>query len=87
MRALILGAGICGLGTALLLARDGHEVTVLERDPDPMPDSPQGRVGPLDLPGRGAVSHRTISCPGCGGCSKPSCPIFRTRCYVLALKR
>ena len=41
MRALILGAGICGLGTALLLARDGHEVTVLERDPDQMPDSPQ----------------------------------------------
>jgi 2-polyprenyl-6-methoxyphenol hydroxylase-like FAD-dependent oxidoreductase len=37
---LILGGGICGLGTALLLARDGHAVTVLERDPDPVPDSP-----------------------------------------------
>ncbi len=40
MRILILGGGICGLGTALLLARDGHEVTVLERDADPIPDSP-----------------------------------------------
>jgi 2-polyprenyl-6-methoxyphenol hydroxylase-like FAD-dependent oxidoreductase len=36
----IIGAGICGLGTALLLARGGHEVTVLERDADPLPDSP-----------------------------------------------
>ena len=40
MSLLIIGGGICGLGTALLLARDGHEVTVLERDPDPIPDTP-----------------------------------------------
>jgi len=39
MRILIIGGGICGLGTALLLARDGHEVTVLERDADPIPPS------------------------------------------------
>jgi 2-polyprenyl-6-methoxyphenol hydroxylase-like FAD-dependent oxidoreductase len=31
-RIIIVGGGICGLATALLLARDGHEVTVLERD-------------------------------------------------------
>ena len=41
MRVLVLGAGICGLGTALLLARDGHEVTVVERDGDPVSESPQ----------------------------------------------
>jgi flavin-dependent dehydrogenase len=31
-RIVIAGAGVVGLGTALLLSRDGHEVTVLERD-------------------------------------------------------
>lgn len=40
-KVVIVGAGMCGLGTALLLARDGHEVTVLERDDDPVPESPQ----------------------------------------------
>jgi 2-polyprenyl-6-methoxyphenol hydroxylase-like FAD-dependent oxidoreductase len=30
---LILGAGLAGLTTGTLLARDGHRVTVLERDP------------------------------------------------------
>src|SRR5262250_2232591 len=38
-KALIIGAGICGLGTSLLLARDGHEVTVLERDDRTVPGS------------------------------------------------
>src|SRR5688572_30178999 len=41
MNVLIVGSGICGLGTALLLARDGHHVTLLERDANPLPDSPE----------------------------------------------
>lgn len=32
-RILILGAGLGGLSTAMLTAREGHQVTVLERDP------------------------------------------------------
>jgi 2-polyprenyl-6-methoxyphenol hydroxylase-like FAD-dependent oxidoreductase len=32
-KIVVLGAGVVGLGTAMLLADDGHEVTVLERDP------------------------------------------------------
>jgi choline dehydrogenase-like flavoprotein len=41
-RIVILGAGVCGLAAALLLRRDGHEVTVLERDPAPAPESVSG---------------------------------------------
>lgn len=37
--ALILGGGPCGLGAAMLLARDGHRVIVLEKDPDAPPPS------------------------------------------------
>ena len=40
-RIAILGAGVCGLAAGLLLARDGHDVTVLERDPEPAPESAQ----------------------------------------------
>ncbi|HYD08897.1 MAG TPA: FAD-dependent oxidoreductase, partial [Acidimicrobiales bacterium] len=35
--AIIIGAGVAGLGAALALGRDGHEVTIIERDATPMP--------------------------------------------------
>ncbi len=39
MRIVVVGGGIGGLSTAMLLGRDGHGVTVLERDPAPPPAS------------------------------------------------
>jgi len=40
-RIVVLGAGLCGLGTGIMLARDGHGVTILERDAESLPDSPE----------------------------------------------
>jgi 2-polyprenyl-6-methoxyphenol hydroxylase-like FAD-dependent oxidoreductase len=39
-RIIVLGAGFCGLVTGMVLVRDGHEVTMLERDDQPAPGSP-----------------------------------------------
>jgi 2-polyprenyl-6-methoxyphenol hydroxylase-like FAD-dependent oxidoreductase len=40
-RIVQIGGGIVGLATSLLLARDGHDVTVIERDPAPPPSPDQ----------------------------------------------
>src|SRR5258707_13249692 len=40
VRIIVVGGGLAGLGTALACARDGHHVTVLERDDTPMPADP-----------------------------------------------
>jgi 2-polyprenyl-6-methoxyphenol hydroxylase-like FAD-dependent oxidoreductase len=40
MHAVVVGAGVAGLGSALTLSRAGHRVTIVERDPTPLPPDP-----------------------------------------------
>lgn len=39
LRITVVGGGVSGLSSALALARQGHDVTVVERDDTPMPSS------------------------------------------------
>ena len=39
-RIVVIGAGVVALGAAMLLAGDGHQVIVLERDPERPPSQP-----------------------------------------------
>ena len=39
---LIVGGGVVGMGLGMLLARDAHTVTILERDPQVPPPDPDG---------------------------------------------
>ncbi len=40
-KILVLGGGVIGLSLAVMLKRQGHDVTVFERDTDPLPGSPE----------------------------------------------
>jgi len=45
MKVAVLGAGVVGVTTAYYLARDGHEVTVIERQPDAAAETSHGNAG------------------------------------------
>ena len=50
MQILILGAGVIGVTTAYELLRDGHDVTVIDRKPEPALETSYGNAG-LIAPG------------------------------------
>ena len=50
-RVVVVGAGVVALGTAMLLAGDGHQVSVLERDPEAPPADPMEAWARWQRPG------------------------------------
>ncbi|VCU69255.1 D-amino acid dehydrogenase small subunit [Pigmentiphaga humi] len=47
MKVLVLGAGVVGVATAYYLWKDGHEVTVVDRQPGPGRETSYGNAGGL----------------------------------------
>jgi 2-polyprenyl-6-methoxyphenol hydroxylase-like FAD-dependent oxidoreductase len=57
VRVVIAGAGIAGLTSALALARDGHDVTIVERDAGAMPATAADAFSAWDRRGAPQVRH------------------------------
>ncbi|HEU5486775.1 MAG TPA: NAD(P)/FAD-dependent oxidoreductase [Microlunatus sp.] len=49
MKVSIIGSGPVGMAAALLLARQGHDATLIDRDPGPPADRPWHRVGVMQF--------------------------------------
>ena len=63
-RIVVVGAGVVALGTAMLLAGEGHQVTVLERDPDPPPGDPAQAWERWQRPGLNQFRQGHVFLPG-----------------------
>ncbi len=59
-QAIVIGGGITGLGTALVLARRGAAVTVLERDDELQGDSPDDAFATWERRGAPQVRHSHV---------------------------
>ena len=70
---IICGGSVVGLTTAMMLARDGHEVTVLERDEVPAASAGKAWDG---WERSGVAQFRQPQCrsPGAATCWTRSCP-------------
>ena len=73
-RIVVVGAGVVALGTAMLLAGDGHQVTVLERDPDPPPGDPAQAWERWERPGLNQFRQGHVFLPGFRGVLEPELP-------------
>ena len=62
MKALVLGAGIAGITTAYELNRDGHDVTVIDREAEPASFTSFANAG-LFAPGH-AYAWSSPAAPG-----------------------
>ena len=72
---LIVGGGVVGMGLGMILAKDGHSVTMLERDAAPAPRRTRRRLGQLGSQGCHPVPAASLlPGPRIARSSKPSCP-------------
>lgn len=63
-RVVIVGGAVVGLGLGMMLARDGHDVVQLERDPQPPPDTVEKVVAELAEATPGLAVRRGVAVTG-----------------------
>jgi 2-polyprenyl-6-methoxyphenol hydroxylase-like FAD-dependent oxidoreductase len=71
---LVLGGGVIGLSTAMMLTRQGHRVTVFERDSAPLPGSPEEAWQAWDRRGVAQVRQAHYLQPAAGRLLDPHLP-------------
>jgi len=69
MHVLILGSGVIGTTTAYYLARAGHQVTVIDRQPGPALETSYANAGEVS-PGYSAPGALRLSGDETGDCFK-----------------
>src|SRR3990172_3935008 len=95
MKVAVLGAGVVGVASAYYLARDGHEVTVIDRQPAAASEASYGNAG-LVSPGDSyawaspaalAIFVKSLIRPDLGIKVKPQFdPDFLTWCFRFVLQ-
>ncbi len=74
MKAVVAGAGPIGLATAMLLAREGWDVRVFDKDQQEPPDTTDELWSSWERPGVAQFRMPHIMLPRVRGLWRPNCP-------------